>query len=105
MFGFVSAYSMTSIVDDQRYNFLKSNGAARTSPQFSLKQLTFVDIILLLIVFDIPAVRGKFSCKNTPKFTARPELGRIAPTLRAHLVSANANCSRAGTALATRALP
>ena len=41
-----------------------------------LQQLTFVDSFLLIIVFDLPAVRGKFSCKNIPKFTARPELGR-----------------------------
>jgi hypothetical protein len=28
---------------------------------------------------DIPVARGKFSCKNTPKFTVRPELGRTNP--------------------------
>ena len=30
-------------------------------------------------MFDLPAVRGKFSCKSIPKFTARPELGRTNP--------------------------
>ena len=34
----------------------------------------FVDSVLLILVFDSAAVRGKFSYKNTPKFTARPEL-------------------------------
>jgi hypothetical protein len=37
-----------------------------------LQELTFVDSVLLIIVFDSAAVRGKFSCKNRPKFTARP---------------------------------
>ena len=49
------------------------NGARR---RWMLQELTFVDSVLLLTVFDLAAVRGKFSCKNTPKFTARPELGR-----------------------------
>ena len=40
-----------------------------------LQEPTFVDSVLLVAVFDLPAVRGKFSCKNLPKFTARPELG------------------------------
>ena len=44
-----------------------------------LHELTFVDSVLLITVFDLAAVRGKFSCKNTPKFTARPELGRTNP--------------------------
>ena len=44
-----------------------------------LQELTFVDSVLLITVFDLAAVRGKFSCKNTPKFTARPELGRTNP--------------------------
>jgi hypothetical protein len=44
-----------------------------------LQELTFVDSVLLITVFDLYAVRGKFSCKNTPKFTARPELGRTNP--------------------------
>ena len=44
-----------------------------------LNELTFVDSVLLITVFDLAAVRGKFSCKNTPKFTARPELGRTSP--------------------------
>ena len=39
--------------------------------EFSLQQLTFVDNVLLVTAFDLPAVRSKFSCKNTPKFTAR----------------------------------
>ena len=46
-----------------------------------LQELTFVDSVLLITVFDLAAVRGKFSCKNTPKFTARPELGRTNPIL------------------------
>jgi hypothetical protein len=37
-----------------------------------LQELTFVDSVLLITVFDSVAVRGKFSCKNRPKFTARP---------------------------------
>ena len=45
------------------------------------QELTFVDSVLLITVFDLAAVRGKFSCKNTPKFTARPELGRTNPIL------------------------
>jgi hypothetical protein len=44
-----------------------------------LQELTFVDSVLLITVFDLVAVRGKFSSKNTPKFTARPELGRTNP--------------------------
>jgi hypothetical protein len=36
-----------------------------------LQELTFVDSVLLITVFDLAAVRGKFSCKNTPKSTAR----------------------------------
>ena len=46
-----------------------------------LQELTFVDSVLLITVFDLAAVRGKFSCKNTPKFTARPELGRTNPDM------------------------
>ena len=41
-----------------------------------LQELTFVDSFLIIAVFDLAAVRGKFSCKNSPEFTARPELGR-----------------------------
>jgi hypothetical protein len=41
-----------------------------------LHELTFVDSVLLITVFDLAAVRDKFSCKHTPKFTWRPELGR-----------------------------
>ena len=49
-----------------------------------LEGLTFVDSLLLITVFDLAAVRGKFSCKNTPKFTARPELAaRLHRPLRA----------------------
>ena len=45
--------------------------------RWMLQELTFVDSVLLVTVFDLPAVRGKFSCKNIPKFTARPDaLGR-----------------------------
>jgi hypothetical protein len=44
-----------------------------------LRELNFVDSVLLITVFDLAAVRGKFSCKNTPKSTARPELGRTHP--------------------------
>ena len=36
-----------------------------------LHELTFVDSVLLVTVFDLHAVRGKFSCKNIPKFTAK----------------------------------
>jgi hypothetical protein len=36
-----------------------------------LQELTFVDSVLLITVFDSAAVRCKFSCKNTPKFNAR----------------------------------
>jgi hypothetical protein len=43
-----------------------------------LEEFTFVDSVLQITVFDSAAVRGKFSCKNTPKFTARPELARAA---------------------------
>ena len=46
-----------------------------------LQELTFVDSVLLITVFDLAAVRGKFSCKNTPKFTARPELAAAASAL------------------------
>ena len=31
-----------------------------------LQELTFVDNVLPITVFDLPAVRGKFSCKNIP---------------------------------------
>ena len=51
-----------------------------------LQELTFVDGVLLLTVFDLPAVRGKFSCKNIPKFTARPELGRTSPFMVANII-------------------
>ena len=47
-----------------------------------LQELTFVDSVLLITVFDLAAVRAKFSCKNTPKFTARPELGRTNPNVQ-----------------------
>jgi hypothetical protein len=50
-----------------------------STTQFLLQQLTFVNIILLITVFDSPAIRGKFSGKNTPKFTTQPELGRTNP--------------------------
>jgi hypothetical protein len=43
--------------------------------RWMLQELTFVDSVLLIrliTLFDLAAVRGKFSCKNTPKFTARP---------------------------------
>ena len=39
-----------------------------------------MDSVLLLTVFDFPTIRDKLSCKNIPKFTARPDassLGRI----------------------------
>ncbi len=36
-----------------------------------LQELTFGNSVLLITVVDTAAVRGKFSCKNTPKFTAR----------------------------------
>jgi hypothetical protein len=45
------------------------NGA---SLRWMLQELTFVDSVLLITVFDLAVVRGKFRCKNTPKFTARP---------------------------------
>ena len=38
---------------------------------FLFQELTFVYSVLQITVFDSPAARGKFSCKNTPKFTAR----------------------------------
>ena len=37
-----------------------------------LQELTFVDRVLLITVFDLAVVRGKFSYKNIPKFIARP---------------------------------
>jgi hypothetical protein len=55
-------------------------GAGELGPQnHRLQQLTFVDSVLLVTVFDLLAVRGKFSCKNIPKCIARPELGRTNP--------------------------
>jgi hypothetical protein len=30
-----------------------------------LQDLTFVDSVLPITVFDLAAIRGKFSCKNT----------------------------------------
>ena len=45
-----------------------------------LQELIFVDSVLLITVFDLAAVCGKFSCKNTLKLTRGP--GSIAP---AHL--------------------
>jgi hypothetical protein len=45
------------------------NGA---SLRWMLQELTFVDSVLLITVFDLAAIRGEFSYKNTPKFTARP---------------------------------
>jgi hypothetical protein len=47
------------------------NGA---SLRYMLQQLTFVDSIPQITMFDLPAVRNKFSCKNTSTFTARREL-------------------------------
>jgi hypothetical protein len=44
-----------------------------------LQELTFVDSVLLITVSTLAAVRGKFSCRNTPKFTTRPELGSTKP--------------------------
>jgi hypothetical protein len=39
--------------------------------RWMLEELTFVDRVLLITVVDLATVRSKFSCKNTPKFTAR----------------------------------
>ena len=39
----------------------------------TLQQLTFVDSISPITLFDLPAVRGKFGCKNTPEFIAPPD--------------------------------
>ena len=47
-----------------------------------LQELTFVDSVVLLTVFDVATVRGKFSCKNPPKFTAWPELGGTNPHIQ-----------------------
>jgi hypothetical protein len=44
-----------------------------------LHKLTFVDSVLPITVFDLAEVRDKFSCKSTPRFTVRPELGRTNP--------------------------
>ena len=45
-----------------------------------LQELTFVDSVLLITVSTLAAVRGKFSCRNTPKFTTRHQLGRANPS-------------------------
>ena len=52
-----------------------------------LQELTFVDSVLLITVFDSAAVRGKFSCKikyTYNKFTARggPPHGALNPCAR-----------------------
>ena len=51
---------------------LGSIGCSRSFP--------FVSSVMLLTMFDPPAVCNKFSCKSILKFTARPELGRTNPS-------------------------